>query len=166
LACLLVSCEPKPIEKHEFLEFRLHRWIALEGGEIIVIRRIGNEWKAILMGDGSRFSCLYNREVKPKSDWNQVWNAILSKGVREVSSPERDFGIEDGDGFVGELNENERLSRFSISHPGSRETDSAKKILEISDYLSREFDSPVFVADYDRGKVGEYLINICMDLRK
>lgn len=166
ISVTLAACAPNAEEESEFLEFRLHRWTALEGGETIVIRRAGNEWKARLMGDGQRFSCLYNKEVKPQSDWNQVWNTILAKGARDISSQDRNYGIEDGDGFIGELTENENLSRFEISHPRSSEADSSQKLLDLSDYLSKEFNSPIFVADYDRGKVGEYLINNCKHLRK
>jgi hypothetical protein len=166
LVCLLFSCAQKIEEKPEFLEFRLHRWTSLEGGETIIIRRVGHEWKGFLRGDGERFSCFYSREVKPRSDWNQVWNTLLANDVRNISSQRRNYGIEDGEGFVGEFTMNEELTRFSIPHPYFQDPAAVKNLLSISDYLSQEFGTPVFVAKYDRGKVGEYLINNCKDIKE
>lgn len=166
-ACFLVSCAPKSAEKPEFLEFRLHRWTALEGGETLVVRRLGNEWSAILLGNGDRFSCLYQKSVKPKSEWQKLWDEILAKGLNAFPDGYKaDYIVEDGDGFDLEVMYQGRLTRVSIPHPESQNSPIAKQILELSDYLGQEFDTPVFIAKYDRGKVGEYLIDNCKDLRK
>ena len=167
VAALFLACTPGVEPKPEFAELRLHRWTGLEGGETIVIRRLGNEWSATLLGDGAMFSCLYQKSVNPKSDWQQLWNEILAKEMD--SFPESlvtDYVVEDGNGFDVEFTYQGKLKRLSIPHPEFQNSPEAKQILEISDLLSSEFDTPVFVADYDRGEVGEYLMKNCKDLRK
>jgi len=163
IACVSET-EPKP--KPEFIELRLHRWTALEGGETLVMRQIGGKWSAMLIGDDARFSCLYQRSVRPKSEWNQLWNTLLSKGLTEIDDLQQNLMVEDGDGFNVEITYQGTLKRYSIPQPEFQTSPSAKQILDISDLISREFDTPVFVADYDRGKVGEYLIFNCKELRK
>ena len=167
LSIALFACAPKSEQKSEFIEMRLHRWTGLEGGEIFVLRFLDGEWSATLMGDGERFSCLYQRSVRPKSDWNQLWNTLLSKGIDNVQDGVQDqFVVEDGSGFNVEVVLDGKLRRMSLPHPEFQQGQAAKQILEISDVIGREFQTPVFVASYDRGSVGEYLINNCKELRK
>jgi len=47
-----------------------------------------------------------------------------------------------------------------------RESVSAKRIQEVGSIVSTTFDTPMFMPDYDRGTVGEYLIDNCKDFRK
>jgi len=162
-----MGCRPEAPQTPGFLEFRLHRWTGLEGGETLLLRRIGSEWSAIVLGDGQRFSCMYQRPVKPKSDWDHVWTNLLKKGLLDI--PEGQLGrliVEDGDGFDGEVTHEGKVKRFEIPHPQSQNFPAAKQILEISDLLADEFESPVFRADYDRGQVGEYLIKNCSGVKR
>lgn len=170
LVCGLVltfaGCEPKVEKKVEFFEIRLHRWTALEGGEIAVLRRVGNDWTGQLIGDGQRFSCLYQRDVKPRtSDWNQLYDSLVRVGIVELSGKEPDLGWEDGDGYELEVTSNGKMSRYSVFLADKQESESAKKIQEIGSIISAAFDTPMFRPDYDRGKVGEYLMNICKEFR-
>jgi len=172
LFCILFSlfaigCAPAVTPAPEFAELRLHRWTGLEGGETLVIRRVGNEWSAMLLGDGDRFSCLYQKSVKPKSEWQVVWDRMISLGLDSLPNAYKaEYVVEDGNGYEVELSYQGKLKRLSIPHPEFQNSSAAKQILEIGDFLSREFDTPVFVAKYDRGKVGDYLIANCEELRK
>jgi hypothetical protein len=160
-----ISCgKPAEPARLDYLEIRIHRWTALEGGEIFVMRKVGSEWSAMLLGDGERFSCLYQKHVSPKSDWNDVWRSITELGVPEFKS-QPNPKIEDGSGFIGEIMYEGKLTRFTITNPDRKQSRDAARILDLSDIISREFQSPVFLADYDRGIVGAYLINTCRDFR-
>jgi hypothetical protein len=164
LTGIFSGCGPSEVQKPEFTEIRIRRWTALEGGEIIVIRRLGDEWSATLLGDGDRFSCLYQKKVTPKSNWSSVWNALLAKGLLDLHSLSRNSYIEDGDGFNVEIFYNGELKRFSIPQPRNQGTEDSRKILAVGNLIADEFDTPVFVADYDRGKVGEYIMDTCKAL--
>ncbi len=159
--------EQKIEQKNEFIEIRITRWTALEGGEIFVLRKINQDWSAMLLGDGSRFSCLYKKSVRPKSDWNTLLLSLQAEGLLEI--PEGDYtadGWTDGSGFIVEVLYEGKLKRYSFFLPQMLKTKESKQILNIGNLISQEFDTPVFVADYDRGKVGEYLIEKCKDYRK
>ena len=171
LLCVLVGilvagCGPKIEQPPEFSELRLHRWTALDGGEILVIRHLGSGWSADLLGDGERFSCLYRKSVKPKSDWQQIWDRIAQGMDNLPDGYKADLVVEDGDGFDVEYTDKGKLKRLSIPHPEFQSSPIGKAILEISDTLGREFDTPVFIAKYDRGEVGNYLVANCGELRK
>lgn len=166
LVLTFVGCEQNSEKKVEFFEIRLHRWTALEGGEIAVLRRVGNEWTGQLIGDGQRFSCLYQREVKPKTgDWNQMHDSLVHAGILELSGKEPDLGWEDGDGYELEVTSNGKMSRYSVFLADKQGSESAKKMMEIGSIVSTAFDTPMFRPDYDRGTVGEYLMNTCKELR-
>ncbi|CAN5231642.1 hypothetical protein BH10ACI1_BH10ACI1_04710 [soil metagenome] len=160
--------EQKIEKKNEFLEVRINRWTALEGGEILILRKINNDWSAMLIGDGDRFSCYYQKAVQPKSGWENFWNAIQKEGLLEIPDGQRGFcsGCTDGSGFIVEVSYQDKLKRYSLRIPEASKTKESKQILNIGDLISQEFDTPVFVSDYDRGKVGEYLIETCKDLRE
>lgn len=167
IGMLFSACATKVEPRPEFIEFRLHRWTALEGGETLVLRHVAGEWSAKLIGDGRGFSCLYQRSVQPKSEWNQLWNTLLTKGVAEVPDGlRRQLIVEDGNGFNLEITYQGKLRRISIPHPEFQELPEAKQLLDISSLIGREFETPVFVAEYNRGKVGEYLINNCKELTR
>ena len=84
----------------------------------------------------------------------------------ELSGNERSMGLEDGDGFDVEVTYQGKLRQYSVDNPTHQKSENAKRVLRIGDLISREFDSPMFVADYDRGRVGEYLIDSCRELKK
>jgi len=159
--------EQKVEQKNEFLEVRINRWTALEGGETLVLRKINKDWSAMLLGDGSRFSCLYQKSVQPKSDWENFWLSLQKEGLLEI--PDGDYsagGWTDGSGFIVEVFYQEKLKRYLFFLPQMLKTKESKQILNIGNLISREFDTPVFVADYDRGKVGEYFIEKCKVFRE
>lgn len=154
-------------QKNEFLEVRVNRWTALEGGEIFILRKINQDWSAMLLGNGDRFSCYYQKTVQPKSGYENLWNELQKEGLLEIPDGIiEDAGWTDGSGFVAEVNYQNNLKRFSFTIPDKLNSKEAKQILRIGDLISREFNTPVFVSDYDRGKVGEYLIENCKDLKK
>lgn len=155
------SCSPQPIAPAEFEEVRVHRWTALEGGEIFVLRRIGGVWSAELLGDASRFRCLYAKQVVPKSDWNALWNTLIQEGLLEVSGSEPRTAWEDGDGFRVEVRSNGTTRQYIVDNPSHQSTVNAKRILRIGNLISKEFDTPMFAETYDRGKVADYLYAPC-----
>ena len=161
------SCETRTEEKIDFIEIRITRWTALEGGETFVLRKINKDWSAILLGDGSRFSCLYHKSVKPKSDWNNFLLSLQAEGLLEIPD-----GIHtnncclDGSGFIVEVLYDDKLKRYSFENPKVLKTKESKQILRIGDIINREFNTPVFVADYDRGEVGKYFIDTCNAFKK
>lgn len=161
-----LGCQEKVDEKEDFFEVRLHRWTALEGGETFILRRIGNEWSGSLIGDGQRFSCFYRREVKPNAgDWNELYKELVDAGILELSGKEPDLGWEDGNGYDLEVTSNGVVSQYSVFLADKRTSPNAKRIQEIGSIVSTTFDTPMFVPKYDRGTVGEYLIENCRDLR-
>jgi hypothetical protein len=110
---------------------------------------------------------LYQKSVRPKSDWNILLLSLQAEGLLEIS--EGDYtvgGWTDGSGFTAEVFYEGKLKRYSFFLPQEMKTKEAKQILNVGNLISREFDTPVFVADYDRGKVGEYFINVCRDFKK
>jgi len=155
------SCSPKVRPPVEFEEVRIHRWTALEGGEIFILRRVGTEWSAELLGDATRFRCIYGRNVSPKSDWNELWNTLLAEGMLEISGSEPPSGWEDGDGFRLELRSGGRLQQYIVDNPTHQKSENAKRIARIGNLISREFGTPIFADNYDRGQVGEYLYAPC-----
>jgi hypothetical protein len=151
----------------EFVEVRIKRWTALEGGEILVLRKINNDWSAVLLGDGDRFSCSYQKSVQPRSGWAVLWTSLKQEGLFDI--PEGNYTTnccEDGNGFDAEVFYQGKLKGFSFFLPEKQDNKEAKQIQNIGDVLSREFDTPMFRADYDRSNVGEYLINNCKNLRE
>lgn len=171
LSILYLGCESKieqkVEQKNEFLEVRITRWTALEGGETLVLRKINKDWSAMLLGDGERFSCLYQKPVQPKSDWENLWLSLQKEGLLEI--PDGNYTNDcctDGSGFIVEVFHQDKLKRYWFRIPERLNTKESKQILSIGDLISREFDTPVFVSDYDRGKVGEYLIEKCKDIRE
>lgn len=161
------ACNQPTTQKNEFLEVRINRWTALEGGETLVLRKINKEWSAMLLGDGDRFSCYYQKIVQPKSDYENFWLALLKEGLLEIPDGKFDVsGYTDGSGFIVEINYQNKLKRFSFRIPEELKTIDSKRILNIGDLISHEFNTPVFLSTYDRGKVGEYLIENCKDLKK
>jgi hypothetical protein len=163
---LVLSCGETPEQKADYTELRIHRWTALEGGETLVMRRIGSEWSAMLLGDGERFSCPYQKTVIPKSGWENVWKSLVDAGIFEISEGRRLLGIEDGNGFEVEIFYENQLRRFMIRHAESQKSEDAERILRIGDIVSNEFNTPVFLGKYDRGTVGEYLIELCKAFEK
>ncbi len=171
LLILSVGCnsqaEQKIEQKNEFLEVRINRWTALEGGETLVLHKINEEWSARLLGDGSRFGCLYQESVQPKYGWEIFWLSLQKEGLLEIPDGNyADKGWLDGSGFVVEVYHQNKLKRYSFFVPEEMKTERETQILRIGDLINQEFGTPVFVADYDRGKVGEYLIGKCKDFRK
>lgn len=161
------QAKQKTEQKNEFLEVRINRWTALEGGEVFILRKINKDWSAMLLGDGDRFSCFYQKSIQPKSDWENVWASLQRKGLLEI--PDESYtagGWTDGSGFAVEIFYQDKVKKYSFFLPQQMKTKEAKQILSIGDLISREFDTPVFVADYDRGKVGDYLIENCKTLRE
>ncbi len=159
--------EQKVEQKNEFLEVRINRWTALEGGETLVLHKINKDWSASLLGDGDRFSCYYQKDVQPKSGWEDFWISLQKEGLLEIPDGKYEVGgWTDGSGFVAEINYQGKLKRYSFFFPQMLETKEARQILNIGDLINREFDTPVFVGDYERGKVGEYLIENCKSFRK
>jgi hypothetical protein len=159
--------EEKVEQKNEFLEVRINRWTALEGGEILVLRKINKDWSAMLLGDGSRFSCLYQKLVQPKSDWNNFLLSLQAEGLLEISD-----GVHtnnccmDGRGFIVEIIYEGKLKRYSFENPELLKTKESKQIMRIGDLISREFDTPVFATNSSRGEVGDYLIEKCKIFRE
>jgi hypothetical protein len=158
---VVCGCSPSVAPTAEFEEVRIHRWTALEGGEILILRRVGTDWSAELQGDGSRFRCFYVRRVTPKSDWNSLWNALIQEGLMEISGSEPPSGWEDGDGFDVEIRSKGKTQRYGVDNPAHQPSENAKRTLRIGNLLSTEFETPMFAENYDRGKVGEYLYAPC-----
>ena len=170
---LLVFCsgcnsqvKQKVEQKNEFIEVRITRWTALEGGETFVMRKINKDWSAMLLGNGDRFSCLYQYSVQPKSDWENFWLSLQKEGLLEISDGQRENGMLDGSGFIVEVFYQDKLKRYSFDNPKISNTKESAQVLGIGDLISREFDTPVFVANYSRAKVGDYLIEKCKDVRE
>ncbi len=155
------NCASKITPPVEFEEIRLHRWTALEGGEIFVLRHVGAEWSAELLSDATRFRCLYGRKVTPKSDWNTLWNTLVQDGLMEISGSEPPSGLEDGDGFRLEVRSGGKIQQYVVENPTHQSSENAKRILRIGDLISKEFDTPMFAAKYDRGQVFDYLYAPC-----
>ncbi|MEO5858919.1 MAG: hypothetical protein ABIR33_08225 [Pyrinomonadaceae bacterium] len=154
-------------EKKDFFEVRLHRWTALEGGETFILRRIGNEWSGSLIGDGKRFSCFYQHAVKPKVvNWNQVYESLVQAGILELSGKEPNLGWEDGNVYNLEVTVNGKVTHYSVFLADKQKSVSAKRIQEIGPFVSTTFETPMFIPEYDRGTVGEYLIENCKGFRK
>jgi hypothetical protein len=174
ISALLVCCfgcgskvESTNEKRNEFLEIRITRWTALEGGEIFVLQKVNTNWSAMLLGDGVRFSCQYQKSVQPKSGWENVWDSLQNAGLLEI--PEGDYeakGWTDGDGFNAEIFYQDRLKRFRFYIPKAIDSKEAKQILQIGNIISNEFDTPMFKADYSRSEVGDYLIENCKDSRE
>ncbi len=159
--------EQKIEQKNDFLEVRINRWTALEGGETLVLRKINKDWSAMLLGDGSRFSCLYQKSVQPKSDWGNFWLSLQKEGLLEI--PDGDYsagGWTDGSGFIVDVFYQKKLKRYSFFLPEKLNTKESKQILNIGNLISGEFDTPLFSANYDRGRVGDYLIEKCKVFRE
>ena len=166
LAVFLISlscfaCAPMDEKPLEFEEVRLHRWTALEGGEVFILRRVGTEWSAELLSDASRFRCLYQKRVAPKSDWTSLWNALIQEGLMEISGSEPLSGLEDGDGFRVEVRSRGKTQQYIVDNPEHQASGNAKRILRIGNLIAKEFDTPMFAANYDRGQVGDYLYAPC-----
>ncbi len=161
---LFCGCAPDETQRNvELEEIRIHRWTALEGGEIFIMRRVGTEWSAELLGDGSRFSCFYEKAVTPKSDWNAIWNTFLQEGLMQLSGFEPRSGWEDGDGFNLEVRSRGKTQRYFVDNPLRQSSENSKRISRIGNLISRELDTPVFAETYDRGAVAKYLIGQCVN---
>jgi hypothetical protein len=159
--------EQKAEQKIEFLEVRINRWTALEGGETLLLRKINKDWSAMLLGDGNRFSCLYQQSVQPKSGWENFWLSLQKEGLLEIPDGKYDVGgWLDGSGFVVEVFYQDALKRYSFFLPEKLETKEAKQILQIGNIISAEFDTPMFKAGYSRKDVGDYLIKECESFRE
>jgi len=158
---IFCGCAPKGTQPVSFEEVRIHRWTALEGGEIFVLRRVGTEWSAELLSDAERFRCLYERKVSPKSDWDALWNTLIQDGLMEISGSDPPSGWEDGDGFRMEVRSGGKIHQYIVDNPSNQTSENAKRILRIGNLISKEFDTPLFAENYDRGQVGEYLYAPC-----
>jgi hypothetical protein len=159
--------EQKPEQSVEFIELRIRRWTALEGGETLVLRKINKDWSAMLLGDGARFSCLYQKQVEPKSGWENLWQSLQKEGLMEI--PEGAFGslvMTDGNGFDVELTYQTKLKRSSFFAPQNSDAEEEKRILIIGNLISREFETPMFESEYKRSEVGDYLIAGCENIKK
>ena len=153
--------EQKIEQKNEFLEVRINRWTALEGGEIFVLRKINNDWSAMLLGDGDRFSCLYNKSVQPKSNWEDFWKQLQSNGLLEISDGRRLSNSLDGRGYYVEIIYQNNIKRYSFKDPEGLKTKESEQIQKIGDLISKEFETPMFSGKYGRGEIGDYLIEQC-----
>jgi hypothetical protein len=158
---LCLSCHKKAEQKAEFLEVRITRQTALEGGETLVLRKINDEWSALLLGDGYRFSCLYQKAVQPKSGWENFWRELQSKGLLEISDGRRLSSPIDGNRFKAEINYQNNVKQYLFENPQDLKTKESEQIQNIGNLISREFETPMFFADYDRGAVGDYLTEQC-----
>ena len=121
----------------------------------------------MLIGDNERFSCFYQKNVVPKSGWETLWTSLEKEGLLEI--PEGNYTnncCTDGDGFDAEIFYQDKLKRFSFLLPEKLKTKEAGQIQNVGNIISREFDTPMFVADYSRSKVGDYFIENCKDLRE
>jgi len=110
---------------------------------------------------------LYQKSVLPKSNWNTLLLSLQAEGLLEISDENYSLGgSTDGNGFNVEISYEGKIKRYSFYIPERMEIKESRQILKIGNVISREFDTPVFVVDYDRGKVGEYFIEKCQDFKK
>ena len=158
-----LACGEKPERKTEFLEVRLTRQTALEGGETLVLRRIDKDWSAALQGDGYRFGCLYRKSVEPKSGWENFWRELEANGLLEISDGRRLSNSIDGNSYTVEVTYRNRQKRYVFENPHELKSKESEKIQNIGNLISRELETPLFTGAYNRGKVGDYLREQCKD---
>ncbi|MEO5860258.1 MAG: hypothetical protein ABIR33_15075, partial [Pyrinomonadaceae bacterium] len=105
--------------------------------------------------------------VKPKVvNWNQVYESLVQAGILELSGKEPNLGWEDGNGYNLEVTVNGKVTQYSVFLADKQGSVSAKRIQEIGSFVSTTFETPMFIPEYDRGTVGEYLIENCKEFRK
>ena len=155
------ACNQQAKQQSEFLEVRVTRQTALEGGETLILRKINKEWSAELLGDGYRFSCLYKKSVRPKSGWEEFWKNLKDKGFLEISDGRRLSSWEDGNEYLVEINNQHNWKRYSFRNPDNLKTKESEQIKNIGDLISLEFETPMFKGDYSRAIIGDYLIEQC-----
>jgi hypothetical protein len=166
ISILTFACNQPKEQKADFMEIRITRSTALEGGEIFILRKIDKEWSALLIGDGERFSCQYQKSISPKSGWENTWNSLQKEGLLEI--PEGEYTTDcctDGDGYGAEIFYQGKLRRFSFHIPEKIPIKEAKQIQNIGNIISDNFDTPMFYADYSRNDIGDYLIKNCEELK-
>lgn len=115
----------------------------------------------MLLGDGYRFSCLYQKSVQPKSGWENLWEELLSNGVLEIPDGRRMTNSIDGNQYIVEVNYQNKLKRYQFENPDQLKTKDAEQLRNIGNSISREFETPMFISNYERGKVGDYLTEQC-----
>ena len=155
------SCNQQTEQKPDFIEVRITRSTALEGGETFVLRKIGKDWSASLLGNGYRFSCLYVKPIQPESNWENLWESLQKEGLLEISDGWRMSNATDGSSYFVEINYQDKLKRYLFENPNNLKTKEAEHIQNIGNLISNEFETPMFFGKYDRGKVGDYLIGQC-----
>lgn len=159
------SCNQKAERKTEFLEVRITRQTALEGGETLVLRKINEDWSAVLLGDGYRFSCLYKKAVQPKSGWENLWQDLQSNGLLDIPDGRRLNNAIDGSSYKVEVTYQNGLKQYSFENPQELKTKESEQIQNIGNLISNEFETPMFFGDYKRAKVGDYLWQQCENFR-
>jgi hypothetical protein len=123
------------------LEIRV--WRLKEG---IVIRRLGENWSAILI-EYDEFSEPQKTNVttlnQPKSGWNVFWNCINELGILTIPEPSdsgNDCSGIDGVSYVIEVNHGKRyrtyFANISYSH-----CEIAKTVERIGEIIAEEFDN-------------------------
>ena len=155
------ACNKQVEQKPDFLEVRITRQTALEGGETLVLRKIDNDWSAMLLGDGYRRSCLYQKSVQPKSGWENLWKELLSNGLLEIADGRRLTNSIDGNQYIVEINYQNKLKRYQFENPDELKTKDSEQLRNIGNLISREFETPMFASNYKRGEVGDYLTEQC-----
>lgn len=159
----LTGCDEQEKEPAvDFIEVRIHKSTALRGGEIFLLRKIGDKWSAKLMGDAERLSCSYDKDVTPKSEWGALYNSLLNAGLKELSGKESLLDINDGDSYVVETTAAGSVSRYVVHDANYQQSENAKRIIRIGQIISREFDTPVFSST--ETDLGDYLIKNCRDM--
>ena len=161
MLCFCFACNKQIEQKTDFLEVRITRQTALEGGETLVLRKIDKDWSAMLLGDGYRVSCLYQKSAQPKSGWENLWQELLSGGLLEIADGRRLSNLTDGNRYIVEVNYQNKLKRYQFDNPGELKTKDSEQLRNIGNLISREFETPMFIDNYERGEVGDYLMEQC-----
>lgn len=129
------------------------------------MRKTGSGWSGKLVGDGDRFSCFYERSLNPRSDWEEIYRSLVDMGLFELEGVEEKLGWEDGNRFEVETVVGAKRTAYEVDNPAHRDSARSRRIMRVSEMISREFDTPVFDPDDDLGAVGKYLIDTCMEHR-
>lgn len=136
-----------------------------EGIEILLLFKTGENWSATLMSYDVR-GCRYEREIKPNSSWENLWLSLQNEGLLEITE-----GIHQsdccniGNDFNVNIEYQNKTKKYSFQNPVTINSDEAKQILKIGEVIKREFDAPLFAADFNKNQTKNYFDDIGKKLK-
>lgn len=133
------------------LEVRVWRGFGLIPVEGLVLKRNAGQWSAHNLKADMYYQPrkVTRKELNPPaSGWEDCWQKLVKAGILVLPSSD-DFPFPDAEGYVVEVRDGGSYRSYNYVAPEYSNQSEAKRMIEIGDIISKEFDLSRFEAKRD-----------------